>query len=154
LSEKFTERLRKPPDDSLLNGLTEILKNRGASFEDFKSAVDLRDARDRDPIHSYGLLLHIAQECFTAAIASRRGSNTAAADQSFGENLRNYLRSNAEAVGAAGFDEIARKLGELAGDVERQCDDLEGLEAHLTQLEERLVSPLRNRVDDAEIRQN
>jgi hypothetical protein len=37
---------------------------------------------------------------------------------------------------------------EFAGDAERHSADLEGLDARLTQLEESLVSSLRNLVDD------
>jgi hypothetical protein len=122
--------------------LIEILKNRGVSFGHFKSAVDFRVARHQDPIHSYGLLPDIAKECSIAALTPALRSLAATATQSFVDDLRNYLRTNAEAVGAAGFNEIFRKLMELAGDAERHSDALESLEAHLTELQENLETSL------------
>lgn len=99
------------------------------------------------------MLRDIAKKCSTAALAPPPRPSAATAAQSSIDDLREYLRTNAEAVGAAGFNEISRKLREFAGDAERHSDALEGLEANLTQLEENLVSSLRSRVDEAAIRQ-
>jgi hypothetical protein len=58
------------------------------------------------------------------------------------EELRAYLLRNAEAM-TAGFEEIGAGLRRLAEEVERHIDDLEGLEQHLTVLEEKTIAAAR-----------
>ena len=60
------------------------------------------------------------------------------------EDLRSYLASNAEAVRAAGFDDIAAALANLAADTEQHYRDLEQLEQRLTAIEEKLIATVKS----------
>lgn len=57
-------------------------------------------------------------------------------------DLRNYLLANSQAVGDAGFPDIAAKLAALAAEAEQWHRDLEQLEQRLTALEEKLIATL------------
>src|SRR5581483_1790667 len=54
------------------------------------------------------------------------------------EELRAYLEGNASAL-PEGYGEIAASLRKLAADADQQYKDLEGLERHLTVLEEKMI---------------
>jgi hypothetical protein len=56
--------------------------------------------------------------------------------------LRAYLDGNAAGL-PAGYEPIAASLGKLAAEVERHYSDLEGLEQHLTVLEEKMIGAAR-----------
>ncbi|MBS1858562.1 MAG: hypothetical protein JST11_24550 [Acidobacteria bacterium] len=58
------------------------------------------------------------------------------------EDLRAYLESNAAALPAE-YGEIAASLRRLAADAEQHYGDLEGLEQHLTVLEEKMLAVAR-----------
>jgi hypothetical protein len=58
------------------------------------------------------------------------------------EDLRRYLQDNAAAVEER-FAAIAESLRRLAAEVERHYEDLEGLEQHLTVLEEKMIALAR-----------
>jgi hypothetical protein len=60
------------------------------------------------------------------------------------DELRNYLEANSAAL-PAGYGEIAASLAKLASEVERHYEDLEGLEQHLTVLEEKMLAVARTR---------
>lgn len=67
------------------------------------------------------------------------------------DELRGYLSRNAGEVRGAGYGEIAASLEHLAGEVERHYADLEGLEQHLTVLEEKLIATARTRQTEEEL---
>jgi hypothetical protein len=58
------------------------------------------------------------------------------------EELRGYLEGNAQALPAA-CDAIAASLRKLAAEADRHYADLEGLEQHLTVLEEKMIAAAR-----------
>jgi len=58
------------------------------------------------------------------------------------DELRAYLEGNATALPAA-YEPIAASLRKLAAEVERHYTDLEGLEQHLTVLEEKMIATAR-----------
>ena len=58
------------------------------------------------------------------------------------EELRAYLQANAAAL-PAGYQQIAASLGKLAAEAEQHYTDLEGLEQHLTVLEEKTIAAAR-----------
>jgi hypothetical protein len=58
------------------------------------------------------------------------------------DELRAYLESNAAAIEAA-HGPIAESLRKLAAEADRHYADLEGLEQHLTVLEERMIASAR-----------
>ncbi len=58
------------------------------------------------------------------------------------DELRAYLEANAAALPAA-YGAIGESLCRLAADVERHYGDLEGLEQHLTVLEEKMIALAR-----------
>jgi len=58
------------------------------------------------------------------------------------EELRAYLQANAAAL-PAGYQQIAASLGKLAAEAEHHYTDLEGLEQHLTVLEEKTIAAAR-----------
>lgn len=60
------------------------------------------------------------------------------------EELRAYLESNAAAL-PGGYEEVAASLRKLAADAEQHYADLEGLEQHLTVLEEKMLAAARSR---------
>src|SRR5215469_4270334 len=62
------------------------------------------------------------------------------------DELRGYIRKNAEAIketGAAEFAEIAECLNQLIAELPKAADDLESLERRLTTLEEKMVAIAR-----------
>lgn len=59
------------------------------------------------------------------------------------DELRRYLGENAEAVGRAGFAEIAQTLRRLAEEAEQHVTALEGLEQRLTALEDKMIAALQ-----------
>jgi flagellar motility protein MotE (MotC chaperone) len=67
------------------------------------------------------------------------------------EELRGYLRRNAEALRKAGFDEIAASLERLREQAEEHYQDLEQLEQRLTALEEKMVAQARGRQSEEEL---
>jgi transcription termination factor NusB len=60
------------------------------------------------------------------------------------DELRAYLQANAASL-PAGYEETAASLRKLADEVEQHYEDLEGLEQHLTVLEERMIAAARSR---------
>ena len=56
--------------------------------------------------------------------------------------LRAYLEANAAALPAA-FEQIAQSLRKLAAEADKHYTDLEGLEQHLTVLEEKMIGAAR-----------
>jgi hypothetical protein len=58
------------------------------------------------------------------------------------DQLRAYLERNATAL-PAGFSAIAESLRKLAADADKHYSDLEGLEQHLTVLEEKMIATAR-----------
>jgi len=66
-------------------------------------------------------------------------------------DLMKYLRDNSNAVGAAGFPEIAAALEKFADEAELHLADLEQLEQRLTALEEKLVATLKSRQTDEDL---
>ena len=56
--------------------------------------------------------------------------------------LQAYLVANADAL-PTGYEAVAASLRKLAADVEQQYADLEGLEQHLTVLEEKMIAAAR-----------
>jgi hypothetical protein len=60
-------------------------------------------------------------------------------------DLRTYLDANAAALRQAGspYDEIAAALDRLSAEIENHARDLEGLEQHLTVLEEKMLAVAR-----------
>jgi len=67
------------------------------------------------------------------------------------EALRAYLASNAEAVRAAGFPEIAQTLEALAAQASDLLWDLEQLEQRLSALEEKLIAWLKTAQTDEQL---
>jgi hypothetical protein len=63
------------------------------------------------------------------------------------EELRTYLKSNAEAL-PAGYEEIAGALLRLADEVDKHHENLEALEQRLTVLEEKMIGAARARQSD------
>lgn len=59
-------------------------------------------------------------------------------------DLRRYLENNADAVRAAGQDEIAQSLDRILADLDTHYADLEDLERLLTVLEEKMMASARN----------
>ena len=66
------------------------------------------------------------------------------------DELRTYLEANAGGLPAE-YDEIASSLRALATDVEQHYADLEGLEQHLTVLEEKMLAVARTRQTDEQM---
>jgi hypothetical protein len=60
------------------------------------------------------------------------------------DDLRTYLEGNAAAL-PPDYSETAASLRKLAADVEQHYSDLEGLEQHLTVLEEKMLAAARTR---------
>jgi len=63
------------------------------------------------------------------------------------DELRDYLRRNAAALGH-GYEEIAAALERLAAEVEQHLSDLEELERRLTVLEEKAIATARTRLSE------
>jgi hypothetical protein len=66
------------------------------------------------------------------------------------DDLRNHLQTCAAQL-PAGFEEILAALRRLAGDAEASYDDLEGLEQHLTVLEEKMLALTRSRQSEEDM---
>jgi hypothetical protein len=66
------------------------------------------------------------------------------------EELRGYLGRNANSL-PGGYDDIAASLRRLAEQAERHYSDLEGLEQHLTVLEEKAIALARSRQSEEEL---
>jgi hypothetical protein len=60
------------------------------------------------------------------------------------EDLRSYLAANAEAVRAAGFQDMAAALANLTVETEQHYRDLEQLEQRLTAIEEKLIATVKS----------
>ncbi len=78
----------------------------------------------------------------SGALSPPQSRRQAAAPFSLDE-LRAYLARNAEALRAAGREEIAASLDRLAVDVEAHYQDLEELERRLSALEDKLIASER-----------
>ena len=66
------------------------------------------------------------------------------------EELRAYLNNNAAALPPE-YAETATALQRLAAEVEQHYKDLEGLEQHLTVLEEKMIAAARSRQSDEQL---
>jgi hypothetical protein len=68
------------------------------------------------------------------------------------DDLKNYLRSNAEEIRKQpGFEEIAGAVEKLAADAEALYHDLEDLERRLTALEDKMIAIARARQTDEDL---
>jgi hypothetical protein len=66
------------------------------------------------------------------------------------DELRNHLQTCAAQL-PAGFEEISAALRRLADEAEASYDDLEGLEQHLTVLEEKMIALARGRQSEEDL---
>ena len=129
----------------------DALKNGGIPLEAVLRGIDLafekwrkRPAQSR--IHMVNSLAYCAQainaeaQAMLNAGAAPAGKKEAAAPFPF-EDVRAFLKRNAEALRKAGHEETAASLDAL--DVDALYQDLEQMEQRLTAIEEKLVAKLR-----------
>ncbi|MFB3826785.1 MAG: hypothetical protein ACE15B_08445 [Bryobacteraceae bacterium] len=114
--------------------LEAVLRGIDAAFEHWRSR--------KSKTQMVNSLAFCAQTVLTAAqaMAGSAPARRESAPPFTGEELADYLRRNADAVRAAGFEEIAAALERLAGEPQ---PDLEDLERRLTALEEKMIATAR-----------
>ena len=131
--------------------LIESWKNAGVPLEAVLRGIDAAFEKWRSrksKTQKVNSLAFCAQAVLTEAqqMAGTAPTDTAAASPYTVDELRAYVRANADAVrktGDAAFAEIAAALERLSEEVEAYAHDLERLEQRLTVLEEKLLATAR-----------
>lgn len=84
-----------------------------------------------------------------AGVAPARGGHKESAAPFRLEDLERHLRENAAQIRKQpGFDDVADAVDRLASDAAALLHDLEGLEQHLTSLEDKMIALARSRQTD------
>ena len=131
--------------------LVESWKNAGVPLEAVLRGVDAAFEKWRArkvKTQKVNSLAFCAQAVLTEAqqAASGAAPKPPASSPYTSDELRAYLRANAELLrqkGGAAWAEIAAVIERLSGEMDEHARDLEGLEQHLTVLEEKMVAVAR-----------
>jgi hypothetical protein len=131
--------------------LIESWKNAGVPLEAVLRGIDVAFETWRGrkvKTQKVNSLAFCAQAVLTEAQQAAGGSvvDPPASSPYTADELRAYLRANAELLrkkGAAACGEIAAALDRLSYEVDEHTRDLEGLEQHLTVLEEKMLAAAR-----------
>jgi hypothetical protein len=131
--------------------LVESWKNAGVPLEAVLRGIDAAFQKWRArkvKTQKVNSLAFCAQAVLTEAqqAASGAAPKPPASSPYTSDELRAYLRANAELLrqkGGAAWAEIAAVIERLSGEMDEHARDLEGLEQHLTVLEEKMVAVAR-----------
>ncbi len=131
--------------------LIESWKNAGVPLEAVLRGIDVAFEKWRGrkvKTQKVNSLAFCAQAVLTEAQQAAAGSaaNPPASSPYTADELRAYLRANAELLrkkGTAACGEIAAALDRLSEEMDEHTRDLEGLEQHLTVLEEKMLAAAR-----------
>jgi hypothetical protein len=141
--------------------LVESWKNAGVPLEAVLRGIDVAFEKWRGrkvKTRKVNSLAFCAQAVLTEAQQTAAGAapNPPSSSPYTADELRTYLRSNADLLrkkGGAACDEIAAALDRLSEEMDQHARDLEGLEQHLTVLEEKMLAVARAAQSEDELLQ-
>jgi len=141
--------------------LVESWKNAGVPLEAVLRGIDVAFEKWRGrkvKTQKVNSLAFCAQAVLTEAQQASTGvaANPPAASPYTADEIRTYLSANADLLrkkGGAACDEIAAALARLSEEMDQHAQDLEGLEEHLTVLEEKMLAVARAAQSEDELLQ-